>query len=169
MLSYDGNIELGNPLLKPSTAQNFDIVGTFHDNYIGLFTIDAFYKVIKNQVYNTSIYYANRAQYAQNAPVPDSAFLYQRFGFTIPTYQTIALNLNNPNLGFIRGIEIDWQTNFWYLPHPLNSLVLDVNYTKSGSNTAYNILTLNPTQVYDSVKHRFSTVFSTKDTTYVGS
>ena len=165
---FDGNIELGNPLLKPATAQNFDIVGTFHNNYIGLFTIDAFYKVIKNQVYSTSIYYANRAQYAQSAPVPDSAFLYQRFGFTIPAYQTIAVNLNNPNLGFIRGIEIDWQTNFWYLPHPLNSLVLDVNYTKSGSNTAYNILTLNPTQVYDSVRHRFSTVFSTKDTTYVG-
>ena len=165
---YDGNIELGNPLLKPSTAQNFDIVGTFHNNYIGLFTIDAFYKVIKNQVYNTSIYYANHSQYAAYAPVPDSAFLYERFGFTVPAYQAIAVNLNNPNLGFIRGIEIDWQTNFWYLPQPLNSLVLDVNYTKSGSNTAYNILTLNPTQVYDSVRHRFSTVFSTKDTTYVG-
>ena len=165
---YDGNIELGNPLLKPATAQNVDIVASFHNNYIGLFTVDAFYKVIKNQVYSTSIYYANRSQYAAYAPVPDSAFLYQRFGFTMPAYQTIALNLNNPNYGFIRGIEIDWQTNFWYLPNPLNSLVLDVNYTKSGSNTAYNILTLNPTQVYNPVTHRFSTVFNTKDTTYVG-
>ena len=164
----DGNFELGNPLLKPATAQNFDIVASFHNNYIGLFTVNAFYKVIKNQTYSTSIYYANRSDYADYAPIPDSAFLYQRFGFTVPGYQTIAVNLNNPNSGFIRGIEIDWQTNFWYLPKPFNSLVLDVNYTKSGSNTAYNILKLTPTQVYDSVRHRFSTVFTTEDTTYVG-
>ena len=165
---YDGNFELGNPLLKPATAQNFDIVASFHNNYIGLFTVNAYYKVIKNQTYSTSIYYANRSDYADYAPIPDSAFLFQRFGFTVPGYQTIAVNLNNPNSGFIRGIEIDWQTNFWYLPKPFNSLVLDVNYTKSGSNTAYNILKLTPTQVYDSVRHRFSTVFTTEDTTYVG-
>ncbi|MFZ0452584.1 MAG: TonB-dependent receptor [Ignavibacteriaceae bacterium] len=165
---YDGNIELGNPLLKPATGQNFDIVATFHNNYIGLFTVDAFYKVLKNQMYNTNIYYANRAQYADYAPIPDSAFLKDRFGFTVPMYQQIALNLNNPNLGFIRGIEIDWQTNFWYLPAPLNSLVLDVNYTKSGSNTAYNILRLKNTRVIDPITHRVHDVFTTEDTTYVG-
>jgi TonB-dependent receptor len=165
---YDGNIELGNPLLKPATAQNFDILASFHSNEIGLFTVDAFYKVIKNQMYNTNIYYASRAQFANYAPIPDSSFLFDRFGFTVPLYQQIALNLNNPNLGFIRGIEIDWQTNFWYLPHPLNSLVLDVNYTKSGSNTAYNILRLVNRRVVDPVTHRVHDVFTTEDTTYIG-
>ncbi len=165
---YDGNIELGNPLLKPATAQNFDIVASFHNNYIGLFTIDAYYKVIKNQMYNTNIYYANRSDYADYAPIPDSSFLFQRFGFTVPNYQQIGLNLNNPNSGFIRGIEIDWQTNFWYLPKPFNSLVLDVNYTKSGSNTAYNILRLVNSRVVDPVTHRVRDVFTTVDTTYVG-
>jgi TonB-dependent receptor len=166
---YDGNIEMGNPLLKPATAQSFDVVGSFHNNTIGLFTIDAFYKVIKNQMYSTSIYYANRSQYAAYAPIPDSAFLYQRFGFIVPNYQQVAVDLNNPNLGFIRGIEIDWQTNFWYLPGPLSALVLDVNYTKSGSNTAYNILTLKDTQVRDPLPpHHIRDVFTTEDTTYVG-
>ena len=135
-----GNFELGNPLLKPSTAQNYDIIGSFHSNTLGLFTVGLFYKEIKNQMYSTSIYYVNLSQYAGNVYIPDSTFLVDRFGFTVPNSQTVGISLNNPNLGYIRGIEIDWQTNFWYLPRPFNSLVLDVNYTKSGSNMAYTIL-----------------------------
>jgi TonB-dependent receptor len=166
---YDGNIEMGNPLLKPETAQNFDVVASFHDNSIGLFTVDAFYKVVKNQMYNTNIFYANRAQYAANVPIPDSAFLAQRFNFTIPNYQQVNVSLNNPNLGYIRGVEIDWQTNFWYLPGPLSALVLDANYTKSGSNTAYTILNLQTTQVRDpNPPHHIIPVFTTLDTVYVG-
>ena len=75
-----------------------------------------------------------------NIWVPDSAFLWNRFGFSIPSTQVVNLSLNNPNPAFVRGIEIDWQTNFWYLPKPFNALVLDVNYTKSGSNTDYTII-----------------------------
>jgi TonB-dependent receptor len=167
---YVGNFELGNPLLKPATAQNFDVVGSVHDNTLGLFTINAFYKVIKNQMYSTSIYYTNLSQYAANIYIPDSTFLAQRFGFDVPITQTVGVSLNNPNLGYIRGIEIDWQTNFWYLPGPLSALVLDVNYTKSGSNTAYNILTPTVTTTYDTVNGRPKRIdtYSTADTSYVG-
>ncbi len=169
---FDGNFELGNPLLKPATVQNYDVVGSFHNNSIGLFTIDAFYKEIKNQMYNTSIYYINRSQYAANVYLPDSAFLAQRFLFNVGTAQTVAVNLNNPNLGYIRGVEIDWQTNFWYLPKPLNALVLDVNYTHSGSNTAYRVLTptATPYNYIDPVTGRpkSGNIYSTRDTTYEG-
>ncbi len=166
---YYGNIEMGNPMLKPARAQNFDIIGSFHDNTIGLFTVDAFYKIIKNQMYSTTIYYANRSQYAANVPIPDSSFLSQRFGFTVPAAQQVAVSLNNPNLGYIRGIEIDWQTNFWYLPGPLSALVMDANYTKSGSNTAYNIFSLKDTQVRDpNPPYHIHDTYSTEDTTYVG-
>ncbi len=165
---YAGNFELGNPMLKPATAQNFDVVGSFHNNYIGLFTVDAFYKIIKNQMYNTSIFYVDRAQYAATTYIPDSTFLWQRFGFTVPNSQTVAISLNNPNLGFIRGVEIDWQTNFWYLPEPFNSLVLDINYTKSGSNTAYTVLQNVVTNYVDPVTHRVRPIYSTVDTSFVG-
>jgi TonB-dependent receptor len=167
---YDGSFELGNPLLKPAMVQNFDVVASFHNNSIGLFTLNAFYKEIKNQMYNTTIYYVNRNQYASNVYIPDSSFLAQRFGFGMTAGQTIAVNLNNPNLGYIRGIEIDWQTNFWYLPKPLNALVLDVNYTHSGSNTSYRVLTPTVTTVNDTVNGRIRprSIYSTKDTTYDG-
>jgi hypothetical protein len=119
-------------------------------------------------MYNTNIYYVNRAIYASNVYVPDSSFLVQRFGFTPYNYNQVNVNLNNPNLGFIRGIEIDWQTNFWYLPGPLSALVLDANYTKSGSNTAYNIITPNPTPGIDPVTGHKITIYNNIDTTYVG-
>ena len=167
---YTGNFELGNPLLRPSTAQNFDVVASFHDNSIGLFTVDAFYKVIKDQMYNTSIYYVNLNQYAKDVFIPDSAFMWDRFNFLVPITQTVGIPLNNPNLGYVRGVELDWQTSFWYLPQPFNALVLDVNYTKSGSNTAYNILTPTVTTRYDTVNGRVKPVntYSTRDTSYVG-
>jgi TonB-dependent receptor len=167
---YVGNFEMGNPFLKPATAQNFDIVGSFHNNSIGLFTVDAFYKVIKNQMYNTSIYYVNRSQYTADSYIPDSLFLSQHFGFTVSNSQQVALDLNNPNLGYIRGVEIDWQTNFWYLPGPLSGLVLDVNYTKSGSNTIYHTLTPTISTVYDTVNGRVRpiNVYTTVDSGWVG-
>jgi TonB-dependent receptor len=165
-----GSFELGNPLLKPTTAQNFDVIGSLHSNSIGLFTIDAFYKVLKNQMYGTTIYYVNLSQYASNVYIPDSTFLADRFGFTVPNSQTVGLSLNNQNPGYIRGVEIDWQSNFWYLPSPLNALVFNINYTKSGSNTAYTILTPTVRTVNDTVNGRIRprNIFSTADTTYVG-
>ena len=35
------------------------------------------------------------------------------------------------------GIELDWQTHFWYLPGALSGLVLNVNYTHVSSNAEY--------------------------------
>jgi TonB-dependent receptor len=159
--------EVGNPMLKPATAQNGDIVATFHNNEIGLFTIDAYYKVIKNQMYSTQIYYGNISRYAGDIFIPDSAFLMNRFGYVTRPQDIVYTSLNNPNAGFIRGVEIDWQTSFWYLPQPLNLLVLDVNYTKSGSNTAYTIIQNNPVQVKQP-NGRYITQYITRDTTYIG-
>ena len=45
--------------------------------------------------------------------------------------------INNPFEATYRGIEFDWQTNFWYLPSVLKGLVLNVNYTLIDSDTEY--------------------------------
>lgn len=162
----DGNFNLGNPLLKPATSQNYDILGTIHDNTLGLFSVGLFYKEIKNSTYYTSIYNKDLHLYS-NLWLPDSAFMADRFGFTIPRTQRVRVNLNNPNLGFIRGIEIDWQTNFWYLPRPFNALVLNVNYTKSWSNINYTIIQNIVTTTYDDRGRPVSTTRA-KDTTFTG-
>jgi hypothetical protein len=36
-----------------------------------------------------------------------------------------------------QGIEFEWQTQFWYLPFPLNGLVFNINYTHMTSRTRY--------------------------------
>lgn len=35
------------------------------------------------------------------------------------------------------GMELDWQTHFWYLPGPLSGLVMSVNYTHIFSKAQY--------------------------------
>ena len=169
LIVYPGdNYEAGNPYLGPAKVQNGDVVATFHDNSLGLFTIDAFYKEITNQMYSTKVYYGNLSKYSNDVFVPDSAFLMDRFSYVTRAQDIVNISLNNPNTGFIRGVEIDWQTNFWYLPKPLNALVLDVNYTKSGSNTAYRIIQNNPVLIKDPITGRNKTTYQTVDTTYEG-
>ena len=168
----DGAINMGNPGLKPATSQNFDILGTVHDNTIGLLSVGFFYKEIKNQMYSTRIAYKDVHRFS-DVWLPDSAYFNNRFGFNkLDPNQYVYLSLNNLNLGYIRGVEIDWQTNFWYLPQPLNALVLDVNYTKSGSNTNYIIIQriVTNTVVIDPLtgRQKIVPVTTTKDTSFSG-
>lgn len=162
------NIEMGNPLLRPTKAKNIDIIASVYSNKIGLFTINGFYKELKDVIYNTSIYYSQAPIYAADVPVPDSAFLYNHFGYTFNKNDQIGVSLNNPNKAYIRGVEVDWQTNFWYLPEPFNSLVLNVNYTKSGSNLDYRILTPISVKERDPITGRIKTTYTTRDTTFSG-
>jgi hypothetical protein len=45
--------------------------------------------------------------------------------------------INNKYKGYVGGLEVDFQTNFWYLPRPLNGLVFRLNYTYINSETKY--------------------------------
>jgi len=165
----NSNYEIGNPKLRPTTAQNIDVLASIYSNKIGLFTIDAFYKELKDVMYTTQIYYGNLSVYANNVFIPDSAFFADRFAYKTRYQDIVNTSLNNPNPGYIRGIEIDWQTNFWYLPYPLNSLVLDVNYTKSSSHMDYRIIRNDPTKIPDPNRPgRYKTVYTTTDTVYSG-
>ncbi len=91
----DGGINIGNPQLKPATAQNYDILGTIHDNTLGLLSAGFFYKEIKNLTYGTGIYFKDLNRYS-NVWLPDSAFFWDRFGWQIPKTANVNLSLNNP-------------------------------------------------------------------------
>jgi hypothetical protein len=45
--------------------------------------------------------------------------------------------INSPDKAFLRGIELSWQTHFWYLPGLLSGLVLDVNCSFLNSSAQY--------------------------------
>jgi hypothetical protein len=51
--------------------------------------------------------------------------------------KTISRVVNNRYPAYLSGFEIDWQTHLWYLPGALQGLVLNVNFTRTFSETKY--------------------------------
>ena len=130
------NVWAGNPRLVPAEAFNHDVFLTFHSNDLGLLSVGAFYKEVKNFTFYT--------QYALHPTAPpglDSIMSYSvstgsgtvnpKDGAQLYTY------VNSPYKAYIRGFEIDLQTRFWYLPAPLNGVVLGINYTHISSSAKY--------------------------------
>lgn len=112
-----------NPNLKTSQSANFDAYASFYTNELGLLTIGGFYKEIKDLIYWAGI----RA-------IIDPAI------YGLPKTEagkTITQMVNNKYTAYLSGIEIEWQTNFWYLPGLLKGIVLNTNYTHAYSSTKY--------------------------------
>ena len=127
--------EAGNTKLKPASSTNYDAYLSFYNNDIGLFTVGGFYKKMENVFYQADLYYQNLKYF--NLSFPDSS-VFKALGAPAPgPSEKITTFLNNPHPAYIRGIEIEWQTNFWYLPQPLNALVLNINYTRVWSDMDY--------------------------------
>lgn len=126
--------EAGNPYLRPSVSQNYDANISFYTNRLGLLTIGGFYKKIDDVFFDISRLY--RALPEDVAfPEPE---IFERLEMTVPSQgAAISTWMNNPNPAYVHGYEIDFQTNFWYLPSPLNAVVLNVNYTRAFSEMDY--------------------------------
>lgn len=156
-ITQGNSIYTGNPNLKPAEAFNHDLSFSFHSNKLGLFTVGGFYKTIEDFVYTAS-YQINAAQNAgidhiSNYTLTCSQHYRDKYGDEYPSVgqcedgtQLIGpLNnaarvnrpSNNPNDATVKGIELDLQTNFWYLPEPLNNIVFGVNYSRIWSELEY--------------------------------
>ena len=143
-ITQGNEIYTGNPELKPAKSFNHDLNFTFHSNELGLLTIGGFYKTIENFVYEAQY----RLDAGENGGI-DKLSRYQivRDGAYVvtptvnPTTGKSDANvhrfLNNPNDATVKGIELDFQHNFWYLPAPFNNIVFGVNYTRIFSKTMY--------------------------------
>lgn len=135
-ISYDkSTVVAGNANLRPAQAYNYDLGFTFHTNELGLFSIVGFYKEVKDFTYSTQyalldslqppgFYSASDFNIGGVVPLPHgSAKVY--------TY------INSPYLAFIKGVEVDFQTRFWYLPVPFNGIIFSINYTHIWSKATY--------------------------------
>ena len=160
-ISDYNTMEFGNPELKPTTVENYDLVLSLFSNEIGLFTIGGFIKKLENVSHPVTVYYQYASNY--NIPVPDEA-IWTDYKLSAPFPTTpITTNVNNTHPGYIKGLEFDWQTNFWYLPKPFNSIVLDVNYTKSMSEMDYHQV-LSRDSTYRDERGRLKTINYNVDT-----
>jgi TonB-dependent receptor len=125
------SISWNNYSLTPGRSANYDFSLSVYNNAIGLFTVDPFLKQIRNLIYSWS-YYVSGTQALQYIPASLSG--------TPPspteTYQILTY-VNNPYLINDYGLELDWETHFWYLPGPLSGLVFSANYTHIFSKAQY--------------------------------
>lgn len=156
-VTQNGQIYTGNPGLQPAKSHNHDISFSFYANKLGLFTVGAFQKTIENFVYDAS-YKINLGEEAgidqlSNYQIICSDYIRQRYagqpnvsgcqdgsklvspvtrdvGGEEVSNASVTRPVNNPNDALVRGIELDFQHQTWYLPSPLNTLVLGANYAR---------------------------------------
>ncbi len=112
--------------LKPAYSVNYDIYASIYNNEIGLFTVGLFTKTITDMIFWSGGRNINDAsEYGLPATVNN-----RRIGSMI----------NNPNPVNLQGVELEWKTNFWYLPGIFSGLVLNINYTYTHSEGVYPIV-----------------------------
>jgi TonB-dependent receptor len=113
--------------LKPAKSENFDAMMSFYGNEIGLFSIGGFKKNIKDLILPSKTYPTDFSAYPE---------LYEVMRNKTESYSFLTY-INSPIKIDLWGLETEWQTNFWYLPEPLNGLVLNINYTHIFSEADY--------------------------------
>ncbi len=116
-------VRMNNLKIKPALSNNYDLYLSVYENHVGLFTVGGFYKKIHDFIYQNS-----------TTIITDPAAL------NLPSFTQgffTSFPVNNKELVDLWGLELDWQTNFWYLPGLLRGLVLNANYTHIFSESTY--------------------------------
>jgi len=116
-------VEFGRPDLKPQISTNYDIFLSFYGNVIGLFTAGGFYKEIEDLIFSRE---GHKILKAEEEGLPKELQGY-----------VLARPENNPYLTKVKGWEVEWQTNFHWLPSPLDGIILNANYTHIWSETHF--------------------------------
>ena len=134
LVAYQGsgaNLHIGNPGLKNAVAWNYEIQTQFYGGNIGLFSISAFYKDIKNMFQ----YINGPVLQGPSQAVLDSLGIQWKspllpitsFNFYYP------YNSNKPT--HVWGFEVEHQANFRFLPGLLKNIVLNYNFSIVRSET----------------------------------
>lgn len=114
--SSENTIRRGNPNLRPTIAWNYDLFFSFY-NKAGLFTIGLFYKELDNiDVLSRSVNPPTGVDFA-GADVQEP--------------------INIEATSNVKGIEIEFQTNFRWLPSPWDGVLFSANLTLLDSETFY--------------------------------
>lgn len=136
-----GNIiKSNNPYLEPSKAWNLDLGVSIIKPKIGLFTIYGFHKVIDDLIFIMNGYKPSKKGSIVGGPDDlDDRLLGAEYynEFYLDLNGQTNLPFNNTEKAYVSGVEISWQTSFWYLPGVLKGLVLDINYSIINTRTKY--------------------------------
>jgi TonB-dependent receptor len=112
-------VSLGNPLLKPTRANNFDLLIEHFFQPLGILQAGFFYKDLANPIYNTT------RKLAANDPQ------FPGFGGYVLTQ-----SVNGPN-AHITGIEAAWEYRLSRLPGLLSGFGVAANYSYTTSQVSF--------------------------------
>ena len=126
----NGSISWNNHKLSPSRSRNYDARVSFYDNTIGLFTAGGFLKQIYDLIYPWS-FYVSGSKILDYYPTGLLTGTPPTGTYNVSTYVNDPYRIDN------YGLELEWQTHFWYLPGSLSGLVLSANYTHIFSKARY--------------------------------
>ena len=132
---YQRSVLYNDPYLKPALSKNIDLYFSFYGNKLGLFTIGGFNKTIEDLVFAHGIIPLN-----QLGSPEELTEMFDGLPGNEVIGSTIDWTMNNSRDAYLNGIELEWQSNFWYLPGLLKGLVLNVNFTKQSSEAKYPIV-----------------------------
>lgn len=136
--------------LEPEKARNYDLELALVSSKIGLFSISGFYKTIRDMIYYTGNWVIT------NEEIDFFEGLDRK---TIG--RTVNFAKNNEYEAIDYGVELQWMSNFWYLPGMLKGLVLNINYTRNFSETKYF-----RNRVIVDFDENFNLIYKNADTTY---
>ena len=134
---YNSVVRAANTALRPSHSTNYDLSVSVFEGHVGLLSASLFTKEIDDYIIFSSFKLVNDSTF-------QSLFQEQFAGTQVPeswygpgASPTINTYQNNPYPARYRGVELDWQTSFWYLPSVLKGLVFNANYTYLFSEMEY--------------------------------
>lgn len=113
-----GDLSIGNPDLKARTSWNFDLSAEWYPNDLTLFSAALFYKDISNELVGTSERYTDPADI-------EAALEREGLGGAVDTADLTELNIHttiNAGSSTLKGIELNAQTQFSFLPGLLSGL-----------------------------------------------
>ena len=107
----------GNPNLKPTHSQNFDLLAEHYFKPVGLLQGGFFYKALSNPIYTVNLPYSAG-----------------------PAGSLISTLINGPS-AHIAGFEAAWQQRLSFLPGALNGMGVRANYSYTSSQASFPIAT----------------------------
>ncbi|MES2695271.1 MAG: TonB-dependent receptor [Verrucomicrobiota bacterium] len=120
----DGNVDQGNPFLKPTTSTNFDAQLEYYTARSGLYSVGVFYKKMKGFYFDRVLRFGG-AYDANGQPI---------LVVNGPLTYTIA---DNANGAVNKGIELIAQQKLFFLPKPFSNLSVSLSSTFTDSDAKY--------------------------------
>ncbi len=126
---YSGNtIYIGNPGLRAAQAWNYEINSSFFGRNIGLFSISAFYKDVKDM-----FHLIDGLQFSEQSTLDSLGISYDNPFENINYILTYPYNSTKPTR--IWGLELEHQANLRFLPGLFKNIVLSYNLSLVRSET----------------------------------